>query len=173
MTLIPDTKDWAWVLERPCPECGYDGRTVQFGALPHLITENAAAWRSVLARPDLRERPNPATWSALEYAAHVRDVFGVFTLRLGLMLTQDNPEFPNWDQDATAEAEHYNEQDPQAVATELAAAAARAADAFAAVPDGDTERRGRRSDGAVFTVASLGRYFVHDPVHHLHDVGGR
>lgn len=20
--IVPDTKDWTWVLERPCPECG-------------------------------------------------------------------------------------------------------------------------------------------------------
>jgi hypothetical protein len=32
------------------------------------------------------------------------------------------------------------------------------------------ERRGSRSNGSVFTVASLGRYMVHDIVHHLHDV---
>jgi hypothetical protein len=24
MTIIPDTKDWTWVLERPCPECEQD-----------------------------------------------------------------------------------------------------------------------------------------------------
>ena len=22
VTIVPDTKDWTWVLERPCPECG-------------------------------------------------------------------------------------------------------------------------------------------------------
>ena len=32
------------------------------------------------------------------------------------------------------------------------------------------ERTGRRSDGAVFTVDTFARYFVHDPIHHLHDV---
>ena len=172
MTLIPDTKDWTWVLERPCPECGYDGRLVQFAEIPALISENAARWQRVLEQPDVRERPNPTTWSALEYGAHVRDVFRVFTARLELMLAQDNPEFPNWDQDATALAERYAEQDPQVVAIELAADAQRAAEAFAAVPEELRGRSGRRSDGAVFTVSSLGRYFVHDPVHHLHDVAG-
>jgi hypothetical protein len=24
VTIIPDTKDWTWVLDRPCPECGLD-----------------------------------------------------------------------------------------------------------------------------------------------------
>ena len=24
MSITPDTKDWTWVLERPCPECGFE-----------------------------------------------------------------------------------------------------------------------------------------------------
>jgi len=24
----PDTKDWTWVLQRPCPECGTTSRTI-------------------------------------------------------------------------------------------------------------------------------------------------
>ena len=32
---------------------------------------------------------------------------------------------------------------------------------------------GVRSDGVAFTVDTFGRYFIHDPVHHLDDVRGR
>jgi len=31
-------------------------------------------------------------------------------------------------------------------------------------------RTGVRSDGAVFTIESFARYFLHDPLHHLWDV---
>ncbi|NDG11232.1 MAG: hypothetical protein EB111_05220 [Actinobacteria bacterium] len=31
--------------------------------------------------------------------------------------------------------------------------------------------RGFRSDGSAFTVESIARYLMHDPVHHLWDVG--
>jgi hypothetical protein len=34
-------------------------------------------------------------------------------------------------------------------------------------------RTGRRSNGSVFTVASLSQYFLHDVVHHLWDVTGQ
>ena len=44
------------------------------------------------------------------------------------------------------------------------------ADRFDAVGADQWERRGFRSDGSVFTVESLGRYLMHDPVHHLWDV---
>jgi len=33
------------------------------------------------------------------------------------------------------------------------------------------ERKGLRSDGATFTVDSFLRYLLHDPIHHLWDVG--
>jgi hypothetical protein len=172
MGIIADTKDWTWVLDRPCPECGFAAAEVDFDDIPRLVRENAAGWLPVLGRTDVTERPNDYTWSPLEYAAHVRDVFRLFGVRLDLMLSQDDPAFPNWDQDATAVTERYNDQDPAVVARELAEAAASVADAFAAVPPERRGRAGRRSDGARFTVTTMGQYFVHDPVHHLHDVAG-
>ncbi len=125
----------------------------------------------VLGRPDVRERPDPATWSPLEYACHVRDVCRLFEHRLRTMLEQDDPRFESWDQDRTAVAERYGEQQPADVAAGLAAAAARWADAYDAVAPAEWDRPGTRSDGSRFTVLSLGRYGLHDLAHHLHDVG--
>lgn len=170
MPITPDTKNWTWVLERACQECGFDASTVAIDDLPELIRTNATAWEPVLARADVRVRPDDSTWSPLEYAAHVRDVFRIFGVRLGRIRTEDDPLFENWDQDATAVAERYGEQDPVVVGRELVAAGAGLAAAFEAVPETELERTGRRSDGATFTVESLGRYLIHDPVHHLWDV---
>ncbi|MEO6199544.1 MAG: DinB family protein [Cryobacterium sp.] len=172
MVITPDTKDWTWVLERPCPECGFTAAEVTFDDIPSLLRVNAASWPPVLEPGDVAQRPNDHTWSALEYAAHVRDVFRIFSVRLGLILREDNPQFANWDQDATAVAERYNEQDPAVVGRELVESAASLADAFEAVSMSERGRVGRRSDGAVFTVTTLGQYLVHDPIHHLHDVAG-
>jgi hypothetical protein len=116
-------------------------------------------------------RPSPDRWSALEYACHVRDVFHKFDERLELMLTTESATFPNWDQDATAVNDRYNEQLPGEVATQLVAAAESLANRFSLVSGDQWERSGTRSDGAHFTVENLGRYMMHDSVHHLHDVG--
>jgi len=118
----------------------------------------------------MRERPSPDVWSTLEYACHVRDVYRVFDRRLGLMLTQEAPLFPNWDQDATAIAERYGEQDPGTVAGELEDAAHVIAGHLDGVIADQWARTGHRSDGARFTVESLARYLLHDAVHHLYDV---
>ena len=122
-TIIPDTKDWTWVLRRPCPECGFDTSAFSRDEVATLLRDNAAQWEPVLRRPDVRQRPEPAVWSPLEYACHVRDVFTLYDHRLGLMLTQDDPLYPNWDQDETAVAGRYGEQDPEQVLAELRAAA--------------------------------------------------
>jgi hypothetical protein len=173
MPITPDTKNWTWVLERTCAECGYDASVVEDAAIGSLLRANAAAWPSVLQRAEVTVRPNDSTWSPLEYAAHVRDVYRLFLVRLNLMLDEDDPLFANWDQDATAIEERYNEQDPQAVGSDVIEAGTALADAFDAVSADAWARTGRRSDGARFTVSSFGKYLVHDPVHHLWDVTGR
>ena len=170
MPIEPDTKDWTWVLDRVCDECGYDTRTLRREDVPQDVRGLAARWLEVLAGSDVRRRPDPATWSPLEYGCHVRDTFRIFDRRLQLMLTEPDPLFDNWDQDATAVEDRYWEQDPVIVSRELLEAADTIAHRFAGVEGTQWDRTGRRSDGASFTVDSFARYFVHDPVHHLHDV---
>ena len=170
MPITPDTKNWTWVLEKPCPECGYDADTFTAKDVAGMIRHDIAAWPGVLERADVRERPNDSTWSPLEYAAHVRDVYRIYEYRLHLMLDEDDPDFENWDQDATAVEETYNEQDPATVAAELTIAGETLADSFDAVPDDAWQRTGRRSDGAGFTIETFAKYFIHDSIHHVWDV---
>ena len=172
VTIIPDDKDWTWVLERPCPECRFDSSTLPRDHIAPLTRSNARSWQEILAGdPErLRLRTRGDRWSPLEYACHVRDVFGLYGARLQLMVTQDDPKFPNWDQDGSAIEDHYADQDPVAVSPQLFAAAQALADGFDQVDADGWRRTGVRGDGAHFTVESFGRYMIHDPVHHLHDV---
>jgi hypothetical protein len=168
--IVPDSKDWTWVLDRPCPECGFDTSTVVLDQMPELIRANAEAWRPLLNDERAGHRPADDTWSALEYSCHVRDVFRLYDERLSLMLAQDDPLYPNWDQDATAVEDAYDQQVPSRVADELESAAFDIARRFESVSGEQWQRTGRRSDGAHFTVETFARYFIHDPIHHLHDV---
>ncbi len=168
--IVPDTKDWTWVLDRPCPECGFEASRVTADRLAEAVRDNATTWEAVLTLPEAAARPDPATWSALEYACHVRDVHRIFDVRLGLMLDDVDPRFANWDQDETAVVERYAEQDPAAVSVELLEAAEVVAERYESVPPDAWGRRGFRGDGSAFTVESLGRYHLHDIVHHAWDV---
>jgi SAM-dependent methyltransferase len=172
-SIVPDTKDWTWVLREPCPECGYIAADVDRAELGRLVRDDAVGWAAVLAQADATTRPDVSTWSPLEYGCHVRDVHRVFGRRLALMLDQDEPGFADWDQDVAALEDHYERQDPAVVAPELAAAAEAVAaryDSLAGAPEETWARPGRRSNGSEFTVDSLARYHLHDVLHHSHDV---
>ena len=165
-----DDKDWTWVLGTPCPECGFDASAVTGPQVAGVVRETVARWRDALAAPDVRVRPAPEVWSVLEYAAHCRDVYSVFTERVELMLAERDPQFANWDQDATALEKRYWESDPAVLSVEIGITGEAAAAAFESVGDDQWARTGRRSNGSTFTVESLGQYFLHDLIHHLHDV---
>jgi hypothetical protein len=173
MTIEPDTKDWTWVLEARCPECGYLAADVPAVDVARRVRATVPVYAEALAAPTAARRPSPAVWSPLEYACHVRDVHRLYTERLALMLADDDPRFANWDQDETAVAERYDLQDRAAVAVELAGAAEVMAAAFDGVTADQWRRTGVRSDGAHFTVDSFARYFLHDVEHHAWDITGR
>ncbi len=166
----PDTRDWTYTVTDGCTECGFD---------PHFdVQQSGARLRAAaggiveaLRRTDAAVRPAPQVWSVLEYGCHVRDVLGLFRERLALMLAEEDPLFPDWDQDRTAVQDRYGEQDPAQVAEALAEAAALTSAAFDDVTGDEWERTGRRSNGSTFTVATLAVYCLHDVEHHLHDVG--
>ena len=170
--MLPDTKNWTWVLQKQCAECGFDASAVTAEAVGPRLRQAVADLVAALDVPDVAIRPSPEVWSPLEYACHVRDTCRIFLGRLRRMLAEDDPAFENWDQDQTAVAKRYGEQDPLDVTAELDAAARELAAAYAGVAGDQWNRTGLRSDGSRFTVLSLGQYLVHDPVHHVYDVTG-
>ena len=86
------------------------------------------------------------------------------------MIDEDDPVFPNWDQDASAIDDRYEEQDPERVVAEIRAAADALAERLEAITGAEWQRPGRRGDGASFTIDTISRYMAHDPIHHVWDV---
>jgi len=168
--IVPDDKDWTWVLREPCPECGFVAADVDPATVGPSIAGHVERWEAVLRREDVGERPAPDRWSDVEYACHVRDVFTVFAGRIEQMLRDDPAHFANWDQDAAAIEGDYAHAVPAEVAVGLAAEGGRLATALARVTGADWQRRGLRSNGSEFTTATLTQYLLHDLEHHLVDV---
>jgi len=138
--------------------------------LASTIRTDIASWHKALKTSDSARRPEENTWSVLEYGCHVRDVHRVFAGRVQQMLEEDNPQFANWDQDVTAIEERYGQQDPVEVAQELADAAEAVAQKYEAVSGERWQRPGRRSNGSEFTIETLGKYHLHDVLHHTYDI---
>jgi hypothetical protein len=170
VSIEPDTKDWTWAIDRACEACGWDPTEVTPDQLADRLHENTRGWYGVLADADFAVRPAPHVWSRLEYACHVRDVHRLFAERVRLTLEEDVPTFAPWDQDVAADEEEYGLQDPAVVGTELVERAAEAAALYTSVSGEQWQRMGRRSDNVSFTVEALGKYHLHEVVHHLWDV---
>jgi hypothetical protein len=168
--LPPDDRDWTWILERPCPDCGFDASAGPRDELGTAVRAVGSRWSAQLGQDGIRVRTRPDRWSGLEYGCHVRDVLRLADERLGLLLDEDDPVFANWDQDETAVTDRYDLQDPGTVRADLLVAAEVLATRLDDVAGDKWSRPGRRSNGSPFTVESLARYIVHDPIHHLWDV---
>lgn len=172
--IVPDERDWTWVLSRQCHDCGFDASVAAGGDVAALMRADAASWAELGSRDEIKAgRTRADRWSSLEYAAHVRDVYRLADERLGLMVEQDDPLFANWDQDQAAIEQRYDTQDPGTVMAELAVAAEIAAARLDAVTAAQWHRPGRRSDGSRFTIDTFARYVIHDPIHHIWDLTGR
>lgn len=176
---MPDERPWARTQFEACEECGFDPAKIGPGDLADAFRGLARRYRAPLTRflPGedpavvVRARPSPGTWSALEYACHVRDVLRIFDARVSRALVEDQPEFEWWDHEAAALDESYNTQDPVAVVDDLAGRAEAFAVTLASVRTDGWDRTGSRRGGDVFTVAGLGRFTLHEASHHLLDIG--
>ena len=168
----PDDKDWTWVIERECPDCGFDASRPSTSEFAAIFSSWPDQWREVLERDDVSVRPAPKVWSPLEYACHVRDVLALTDFRLRLMLDHDNPVFANWDQDETALESEYPHADPSAVGEAIAANTSTVVAILDGLDGSAWSRPGVRSNGSLFTIESFSRYILHDPIHHYWDVTG-
>jgi DinB superfamily len=156
-----------------CSACGFDGSVYDDTSLVDSIIGLGSGWRALLieAAPELRVRPEPETWSALEYAAHSRDITALHVFGVEQALTEDEPSYPAIEADTLIEssATTYHDEDPDAVVAQLDREARRlgasAADAGAA-----RWSRGITIGDERSTVRRLLEHALHDSLHHLDDV---
>src|SRR5438132_1361318 len=108
-----------------CAECGFDydeSRASTAGsAIVEEARELAVTFRSGTA--GLCTRPDPQTWSPVEYGCHLRDVLLVQRERVLAARRIDRPSCDPMGRDERVEHDGYAEQDPNDVARQLADAA--------------------------------------------------
>lgn len=158
-----------------CAECGFVHANVAADQVPRALREKAGRYRRVLLDApsgELRAHPVPDTWSALEYACHVRDVLDVQRDRLHLALKTEHPTFEPMQRDERVEGDAYNEQDPAVVADALVTAAGKLAAVLAGLDEAGWQRTGvynwpEEADRSMEWVA---RHTLHEMEHHLGDV---
>jgi hypothetical protein len=156
-----------------CAACGFDGSRFDDDALVEAVRGLGPAWGASLTRAgdELWIRPGPGVWSALEYAAHTRDILALHVFGVDQALTLDEPEFGDIDADALIDgaAATYADADPDEVAADIAHQADTLADQGANASPADW-RRGLTIGSHRSDVRRLLEHALHDATHHLADV---
>lgn len=160
-----------------CAECGFDATRLTVADAIAALRTMRRRWAETFedVRDDvLRRRPDPGTWSPLEYAAHTRDVLALIGAGLNEVLDDRRPVFPATEPDPVgpdgAAADHgYNALDPADVLRDLGANGVRIADrAERALPE--HWKRTATIGGLEVTADWALKHAVHDASHHLRDV---
>ena len=156
-----------------CAGCEFDGSEYGPTELLEAIRGLGPQWRRLLldAGDDLRKRPAPATWSALEYAAHSRDITALHVFGVEQALTIDEPKLPEIAADELVEsaAATYASEDPEVVGSELESQTLRLVD-LAQTSGPASWSRGITVGSSRSDVRQLLEHALHDSHHHLADV---
>ena len=164
-----------------CSECGFDASAMSDADLVGACTSFVRKFRPPFTRflpgedgPSIvRRRPAPDVWSALEYAAHTRDVLDFYRERIERVLAENRPVLRAVGFRDLAENAAYNQQDPTAVTDGVTGAAAVLAETLDGLDAEGWARVGLASDGSgdERSVRLLAERAVHDATHHLLDIG--
>ena len=155
-----------------CDACGFDGAQYDDASLLDALRSQGAYWRALLkaSGSELRMRPRSEVWSALEYAAHTRDVTALHVYGVEQALTFDEPTFPAIGDDLVeSAAATYGDADPDEVVAELTSQAIRLAE-VAQEAGCDAWVRGLTIGNTRSDVRRLLEHALHDSLHHLADV---
>jgi hypothetical protein len=155
-----------------CDACGFDGATYSNSDLLDSLRSLGDRWRQQLAAAGvhLRSRPAPTTWSAIEYAAHSRDITALHVYGVEQALTQYEPRYPPISDDLINDAARtYGDADPDEVSSELTTAACRLAQLADDAGVG-AWTRGLTVGDDRSDIRRLLEHALHDSQHHLDDV---
>ncbi|MFI0895742.1 DinB family protein [Streptomyces sp. NPDC020983] len=158
-----------------CEECGFGYELGSPEVFAGQVTDGAGAYAEpLLGAPaeTLRRRPEPATWSPLEYACHVRDVLLVQRERVLAARRTRTPFAEPMGRDERVEHDGYAEQRPEDVVRQLQDAALLLAHALGRLGPADWDRTLLYTypERAERPLRWLAAHTVHELRHHLLDV---
>ncbi len=107
-----------------------------------------------LSDDDLRRRPSPDDWSALEVCCHLRDYAEIEGQRVRRLVEEDEPALEAWDEQELAAERNYQGDDPGRVRTALRAFWGGLAYQLEGLTDAQWERAGTHPERGVITVRS-------------------
>ncbi len=153
-----------------CDQCGFDSAEYTRQDLLGTLRAFAPMWRTMTGGMPTRvltARPAAETWSAMEYAAHSRDVTEAMGRLLHFTLTSENPRLDGPPPDPPQPSPASSMSD---AITELDQNVVRLHGRAVKLTDDEWDRAVVLGD-AVVDVTWIVGHAVHDGTHHLRDVG--
>ena len=159
-----------------CAQCGFEYDVAEAEAAGPAIVVGVSEFAHLLGAPasDVRHRPQPDTWSPLEYGCHLRDVLLVQRERVLAARRTDTPSFEPMGRDERVDHDGYSGQDPDAVGRQMTDAAAMFANVLARLGGAEWERRVVYGFPSTFerSLRWVAVHTLHEVRHHLLDVRG-
>ncbi len=137
--------------------------TAYLRQLPDLIEEALHG----LSDDELRRRPSPDEWSALEIFCHLRDSAQEEGVRVRRLVEEDGPTLEPYDQEARASERNYQGEDIRRVHTALRAFWGGLAYQLEGLSDQQWERGGTHPERGAITVRSRAEDEVEHAQGHL------
>ncbi len=156
-----------------CDECAFVSSDYTRQDLLGTLRAVSPMWRTMVEGVDgevLGRRPAPEVWSALEYAAHTRDITGVLAIMAGFAIEFDHPDLDGEPTPPDGMAAPEVPPSIEVAIDEVESAAARFHDGVARLDAADWDRA-VSLDGHERDVTWILGHAVHDATHHLKDVG--
>ena len=153
-----------------CEQCGFDARDYTRQDLLGTLRAFAPIWRTMtegMPARVLSARPAAETWSAMEYAAHSRDVTEAMGRLLHFTLTTDDPRLDGPPPDPPQPVPASSMSD---AITEIDQNVARLHGRALKLADDEWDRTVVLGDETVDVTWVVG-HAVHDGTHHMRDVG--
>lgn len=161
-----------------CPECGLDYETISPLDTIRAVRSFPYRYRTLVKElyqqePDaegiMRRRPDPKTWSALEYTAHVADMIDKVAPTIRRIIVEDDPTIPSFDSEERVDAEAYNDLAVPDALARLESSCADLGMTLDCLGAEDWTRTGQFPFGERDAL-TMARNAVHEGSHHLRDI---
>jgi hypothetical protein len=156
-----------------CDVCGYEWDALADEELGPRLRAAVDGLITAIGRADADVRPAEATWSPIEYAAHVRDVLVNLRERFLLAAIEDEPVPPRIHPDERVKLGLYAVESPDLLATELRVGTEmvlRTLGVLSAAGKLDRPITHTYPQPVVRTLRWLASQMLHEAEHHLADV---
>jgi hypothetical protein len=156
-----------------CDECGFDGRPLTLKDVSAQLRDVPAGVQALLAgsdEPSLRRRPDPTTWSAVEYLGHLRDLMAWHRFLIERAVEEVRPKVPPVDPDQSVASSGYGDADVEELTGQFVRRVERLCGRIDSLRPGEETRVVEWIGGNDIDVDLIARSALHEGFHHTGDI---